>query len=89
MSNYGSQMALFAPGVNITSAGINGPNSSRVDSGTSMAAPHVAGLIAYLTGLEGPRTPPEMKTRVQALARADILSGIPNGTMNLMSQNIL
>ncbi|ELU42085.1 subtilase family domain-containing protein [Rhizoctonia solani AG-1 IA] len=60
-SNYGSPVAVFAPGVvsnqsattllsapqfhrgnncqqNITSAGINGPNSSRVDSGTSMAA---------------------------------------------------
>ncbi|CAE6442372.1 unnamed protein product [Rhizoctonia solani] len=75
-SNYGSPVAVFAPGVNITSAGINGPTSTRVDSGTSMAAPHVAGLVAYLIGLEGPRTPPEMKTRVQALARADILSDI-------------
>ncbi|KAH7334860.1 peptidase 1 [Rhizoctonia solani] len=88
-SNYGSPVAVFAPGVNITSAGINGPTSTRVDSGTSMAAPHVAGLVAYLIGLEGPRTPPEMKTRVQALARVDVLSDIPNGTVNLMSQNIL
>ncbi|KAG8733662.1 subtilisin-like serine protease [Ceratobasidium sp. 423] len=108
-SNYGSPVTVFAPGMNITSAGINGPTSSRVDSGTSMAAPHVAGLVAYLIGLEGPRTPPEMKTRVQALARADILSAIrksyplisfeqllipprptsANGTVNLMSQNML
>ncbi|KAL5638428.1 hypothetical protein ACGC1H_005195 [Rhizoctonia solani] len=89
LSNYGSVLVVFAPGANITSAGINSPTSSRVDSGTSMAAPHVAGLVAYLIGLEGPRTPPEMKTRVQALARADVLSDIPNGTVNLMSQNIL
>ncbi|GAB1523285.1 hypothetical protein RhiTH_006416 [Rhizoctonia solani] len=75
-SNYGSPVAVFAPGVNITSAGINGPNSSRVDSGTSMAAPHVAGLIAYLIGLEGQRTPSEMKTRLQALARVNVLSSI-------------
>ncbi|CAE6468220.1 unnamed protein product [Rhizoctonia solani] len=88
-SNYGSPVTVFAPGVNITSAGINGPTSSRVDSGTSMAAPHVAGLVAYLIGLEGPHTPSEIKTRVQALARADVLSGIPNGTVNLMSQNTL
>ncbi|CAE6493484.1 unnamed protein product [Rhizoctonia solani] len=88
-SNYGSPVAVFAPGVNITSAGINGPNSSRVDSGTSMAAPHVAGLIAYLIGLEGQRTPSEMKTRLQALARVNVLSSIPNGTANLMSQNTL
>ncbi|KEP55658.1 peptidase S8 family protein [Rhizoctonia solani 123E] len=89
LSNYGSVLVVFAPGANITSAGIDGPTSSRVDSGTSMAAPHVAGLVAYLIGLEGPRTPPEMKTRVQALARGDVLSDIPNGTVNLMSQSIL
>jgi uncharacterized protein YceH (UPF0502 family) len=35
-----------------------------------------AGLIAYLIGLEGPRTPSEMKARVQALARLDTLTDI-------------
>lgn len=35
-----------------------------------------AGLIAYLIELEGRRTPPEMKARVQALARMDVLIGI-------------
>ncbi|KAJ1306152.1 hypothetical protein OPQ81_010863 [Rhizoctonia solani] len=88
-SNYGPPVTVFAPGVNITSAGIDNPTSSRVDSGTSMATPHVAGLIAYLIGLEGPRTPSEMKSRVQELALKNVLSGIPNGTVNLMSQNIL
>ncbi|KAG9091924.1 subtilisin-like serine protease [Ceratobasidium sp. UAMH 11750] len=37
-SNYGGPVALFAPGVNIVSAGTSAPNATRVDSGTSMAA---------------------------------------------------
>ncbi|KAF8608323.1 subtilisin-like protein [Ceratobasidium sp. AG-I] len=86
-SNYGAPVAVFAPGVNITSAATSGPTAIRVDSGTSMAAPHVAGLVAYLLSLEGPRTPLEMKTRVQSLAVADVLTNIPNGTVNLMSKN--
>ncbi|KAG8716888.1 subtilisin-like serine protease, partial [Ceratobasidium sp. 394] len=78
-SNYGGPVALFAPGVNIVSAGTSAPNATRVDSGTSMAAPHVAGLVAYLLAFEGPRTPAEMKTRVQSLALTGVLSNIRKG----------
>ncbi|KAG8727714.1 subtilisin-like serine protease [Ceratobasidium sp. 428] len=87
-SNYGSPIGVFAPGVDIVSAGTSGPNATRVDSGTSMAAPHVAGLVAYLLAFEGPRTPAEMKTRIQSLALAGILGNIPNGTVNLMLRNL-
>ncbi|KAG8741622.1 subtilisin-like serine protease [Ceratobasidium sp. 414] len=78
-SNYGGPVAVFAPGVDIISAGTSEPNATRVDSGTSMAAPHVAGLVAYLLAFEGPRTPAEMKTRVQSLALTGVLSNIRKG----------
>ncbi|KAG9084815.1 Suppressor of the cold-sensitive snRNP biogenesis mutant brr1-1, partial [Ceratobasidium sp. 370] len=87
-SNYGGPIAVFAPGVDIISAGTSGPNATRVDSGTSMAAPHVAGVVAYLLAFEGPHTPAEMKTRVQSLALTGVLSNIPNGTVNLMLRNL-
>lgn len=50
-SNYGQLVDVFAPGVFVESAWIDGPDSTAVLSGTSMATPHVAGLGAYLLGL--------------------------------------
>jgi len=49
-SNFGQCTTVYAPGVSITSTWIGGDNVLNTISGTSMATPHVSGLIAYILG---------------------------------------
>ncbi|KAG8905065.1 serine protease [Tulasnella sp. 403] len=50
-SNWGPCVDVFAPGLNILSTWNTGNTSTNTISGTSMASPHVAGLLAYLLSI--------------------------------------
>lgn len=63
-SNFGTLVDVFAPGVGVESTWINGPDDTNTISGTSMAAPHVAGLASYLMALEGPSNPADTCQRI-------------------------
>ena len=71
-SNYGSCVDILAPGVNIISAGITGPTSTKNLQGTSMAAPHVTGVIArYLSGHNENPSPHQIKAWLLDMAAKD------------------
>lgn len=61
-SNRGSCVDLYAPGVGIESTWLD--NKTKVASGTSMAAPHVSGMMAVYLGLAD-FTPSELKKRIK------------------------
>ncbi len=76
-SNYGNWISVVAPGVGIMSTlptyPLNGNttpgNPYDLDSGTSMAAPAVAGVAALLLSVNPQLTPAEVKWRIEQSAR--------------------
>ena len=63
-SNYGPDVDIFAPGSNIYSLAPNNGYSSK--SGTSMAAPHIAGLAALIRSVQPGLSPASVRARMIA-----------------------
>lgn len=86
-SNYGPCVDILAPGSNIKSLGIGSYTATSVRSGTSMAAPHVAGVAAQYLSLYPTSTPAQVTSALKGIATPNtigftIYSGI-GGTPNL------
>ena len=75
-SNRGKCVDIIAPGVAITSAGITSTSSAVLKSGTSMAAPHVAGAVARALSMG------RAASTVLTDASANKVTRVPTGTPN-------
>lgn len=81
-SNYGSCTDIFAPGVGITSAWSSGDSAVNTISGTSMAAPHVAGGAALLLGASPGLTPAQVATTMFTNATPSKITNPGSGSPN-------
>lgn len=98
-SNYGECVDVFAPGLNILSTYTGDTNDVIATlSGTSMASPHVAGLLTYFLSLQPDSksefhdasslmTPSQLKKKLIEFSTKDTLSDLPSGTPNVLVYN--
>lgn len=95
-SNYGKCNDIFAPGLNILSTWIGSEHATNTISGTSMASPHIAGLLAYMLSLQPSKdsgyavadiTPKKLKANLISIATEGALSDVPSSTKNILAWN--
>ncbi|MEU9300268.1 S8 family peptidase [Streptomyces sp. NPDC048269] len=83
-SNHGRCVDLSAPGVSITSAWKGSATATARSSGTSMAAPHAAGVAALVLADGTAKTPAQVSQALVRSAVRDRITGLPAGTPNLL-----
>ncbi|RYP75220.1 hypothetical protein DL771_002545 [Monosporascus sp. 5C6A] len=95
-SNWGKCVDIFGPGLSIQSTWIGSKTAINTISGTSMASPHLAGLLAYFLSLQPSSdseygmaaiTPDKLKKNLISIATKGALSDIPKNTPNLLAFN--
>lgn len=88
-SNWGRCVDVWAPGLSITSAASTSTNGLRVDSGTSMASPHVAGAAAIYLSAYPTATPSAVASIILNTATTGGLTGIGSTSPNRLLYSLL
>ncbi|MCU4441748.1 S8 family peptidase [Acinetobacter pittii] len=80
-SNYGSCVDIFAPGSQINSSWIGSNTATKVLNGTSMATPHVAGVVTEMVQSTPTATPQTISTNLLNQASSNVVKN-PSGSPN-------
>lgn len=80
-SNYGSCVDIFAPGSQINSSWIGNNTATKILNGTSMATPHVAGVVAEMLQSTPNATPQTISTNLLNQASSNVVKN-PSGSPN-------
>ncbi|MDO7244267.1 S8 family peptidase [Acinetobacter pittii] len=80
-SNYGSCVDIFAPGSQINSSWIGSNTATKVLNGTSMATPHVAGVVAEMLQSTPTATPQTISTNLLNQVSSNVVKN-PSGSPN-------
>ncbi|MBN6538573.1 S8 family peptidase [Acinetobacter pittii] len=80
-SNYGSCVDIFAPGSQINSSWIGSNTATKVLNGTSMATPHVAGVVAEMLQSTPTATPQTISANLLNQASSNVVKN-PSGSPN-------
>ncbi|KAF4335065.1 alkaline protease (oryzin) [Fusarium beomiforme] len=86
-SNYGSAVDLLAPGVDVISASYLTDNGTYIESGTSMATPHVAGLVLYAQSVYGITGVDNTTNYIKKYSTAKKVVGSRRGSPNRIANN--
>lgn len=87
-SNFGAFVDIQAPGEDITSASADSNSSTDTWSGTSMATPHVSGVIAQLLQA-GYKTPSQIRSLLLSNASSGVVRGTSSSRLPLNTVNLL
>jgi subtilisin family serine protease len=88
-SNFGKCVSLFAPGQLIKSAWIGSNTATNTISGTSMATPHVAGVVALKLAAAPSATPAAIKSALLSEASKNLINLLCKDTTCSASPNLL
>ncbi|OLF11219.1 serine protease [Actinophytocola xinjiangensis] len=83
-SNYGTCSDIFAPGQNITSAWNTSDSATNTISGTSMAAPHVAGAASLYLGANPSATPAQVQAALKSSGTPGKITSPGTGSPNTL-----
>lgn len=87
-SNYGPAVKIIAPGSDVISTWIGSNTAYEMISGTSMATPHVAGVIATTISQFGNTSPANMTSYlVGTLGLKGVIQDIRGNTPNVLLRN--